>query len=62
MLSPIFSMAAWWRRRVPAPCPAAFPQQEAWLRDRLSHPDIAAMDLRQIADLPPAELREEACS
>ncbi|MFP5075801.1 hypothetical protein ACLE20_00685 [Rhizobium sp. YIM 134829] len=26
----------------------------AWLRDPLAHPDLAAMSLRQQADLPPA--------
>jgi hypothetical protein len=30
---------------------------EAWLRDPLSHPTVAAMSVDQLGDLPAAELR-----
>lgn len=56
MLSPIFSIVSWWRR-VPAPRLVEFPEQEAWLRDPLSHPSIARMSMEEIADLPARQLR-----
>lgn len=34
---------------------------ECWARDPLDHPDIAAMDPRQLADLPANELRARVC-
>ena len=36
---------------------AVRPERERWTCDPLGHPDIAAMDLRQLADLPAGELR-----
>lgn len=32
-------------------------ESQTWLRDPLSHPSIAAMNVEQLADLPAAELR-----
>lgn len=36
-------------------------ERKCWSKEPLDHPDIAAMDPRQLADLPHHELRERAC-
>lgn len=56
MVSLIPSLFAFLQKRQ-----AARPDRARWSRDPLGHPDIAAMDARQLADLPAAELREKMC-
>lgn len=56
MLSLVFSIVARWRRRRGLRSDACL-EQERWSRDPLSHPSIARMSARQLADLPAGELR-----
>ena len=60
MLQEIFSLF----RSGTASAPSAS-QPQCWIRDPLSHPDIARMDARALADLPfalfPAPKAPQAC-
>ena len=60
MLQEIFSLF----RSDTASAPSAS-QPQCWIRDPLSHPDIARMDARALADLPfalfPAPKAPQAC-
>ena len=60
MLQEIFSL---FRSETDPASPASQPQR--WVRDPLSHPDIARMDARALADLPfalfPAPKAPQAC-